>query len=53
MLGVFFASLFASTVPIVMRLLGLIPPNGTGALFAIVFVFYLSPQSWGSADSSS
>jgi Na+/melibiose symporter-like transporter len=40
MLGVFFASLFASTVPIVMRLLGLIPPNGTGALFAIVFVFY-------------
>ncbi len=39
MIGVFFASLFASTVPIVMRLLGLLPHNGTGALFAIVFVF--------------
>jgi len=23
-----------------MRLLGLLPPNGTGALFAIVFIFY-------------
>jgi len=40
MIGVFFASLFASTVPITMRLLGLLPPNGTGALFAIVLVFY-------------
>jgi Na+/melibiose symporter-like transporter len=40
MIGVFFASLFASTVPIAMRLLGLLPPNGTGALFAIVLVFY-------------
>jgi GPH family glycoside/pentoside/hexuronide:cation symporter len=40
MIGVFFASLFASTVPIAMRLLGLLPPNGTGALFAIVFIFY-------------
>ncbi len=39
MVGVFFASLFASVAPIAMRLLGLIPPNGTGALFAIVFVF--------------
>jgi Na+/melibiose symporter-like transporter len=38
MIGVFFASLFASTVPIAMRLLGLLPPNGTSALFAIVFV---------------
>jgi Na+/melibiose symporter-like transporter len=40
MILVFFASLFASTVPIAMRLLGLLPPNGTGALFAIVLVFY-------------
>lgn len=40
MIGVFFASLFASTAPIAMRLLGLLPPNGTGALFAIVLVFY-------------
>jgi len=40
MIGVFFASLFASNVPIAMRLLGLLPPNGTGALFAIVLVFY-------------
>ena len=40
MIGVFFASLFASTVPITMRLLGLLPPNGTGALFAIVLIFY-------------
>ena len=40
MIGVFFASLFASTTPIAMRLLGLLPPNGTGALFAIVLGFY-------------
>jgi GPH family glycoside/pentoside/hexuronide:cation symporter len=40
MIGVFFASLFASTTPIVMRLIGLMPSNGTGALFAIVLVFY-------------
>jgi GPH family glycoside/pentoside/hexuronide:cation symporter len=39
MIGVFFASLFASVAPIAMRLLELLPPNGTGALFAIVFVF--------------
>jgi len=37
MIGVFFASLFASTSPIAMRLLGLLPPNGTRAIFAIVF----------------
>ena len=37
--GTFFASLFASIAPIPMRLLGMLPPNGTGALFAIVFVF--------------
>src|SRR5258708_5218770 len=40
MIGLFFASLFGNIAPIAMRLLGLIPPNGTGALFAIVFVFY-------------
>ena len=39
MIGVFFASLFASVAPIAMRLIGLLPPNGTGALFAIVFLF--------------
>ena len=39
MIGVFFASLFASVAPIAMRLLGMLPPNGTEALFAIVFVF--------------
>jgi GPH family glycoside/pentoside/hexuronide:cation symporter len=39
MIGVFFASLFASVAPIAMRLIGILPPNGTGALFAIVFVF--------------
>ena len=37
MIGVFFASLFSSTAPIAMRLLGLLPPNGTHAIFAIVF----------------
>ena len=39
MIGVFFLSLFASVAPIAMRLIGLLPPNGTGALFAIVFLF--------------
>jgi glycoside/pentoside/hexuronide:cation symporter, GPH family len=39
MIGVFFASLFASIAPIELRLLGLLPPNGTHTLFAIVFVF--------------
>ena len=39
MIGVFFASLFASVAPIAMRLIGLLPPNGTESLFAIVFVF--------------
>jgi GPH family glycoside/pentoside/hexuronide:cation symporter len=39
MIGVFFASLFASVAPIAMRLLNLLPPNGTETLFAIVFVF--------------
>jgi glycoside/pentoside/hexuronide:cation symporter, GPH family len=39
MIGVFFASLFASITPIAGRLLGLIPPNGTAALFTIVLAF--------------
>ena len=39
MIGVFFASLFASITPITMRLLGLLPPNGTRALLTIVLVF--------------
>jgi glycoside/pentoside/hexuronide:cation symporter, GPH family len=38
-IGVFFASLFASITPITMRLLGLLPPTGTSAWFAIIFVF--------------
>ena len=37
MIFVFFASLFASVAPIAMRLIGILPPNGTEALFAIVF----------------
>lgn len=47
MIGVFFASLFASTAPIAMRLLGLLPPNGTGALFAIVMVFIFIAATLG------
>src|SRR5215467_1259943 len=39
MIGVFFASLFASVTPIALRLLGLMPPNGTHALFAVVLAF--------------
>jgi Na+/melibiose symporter-like transporter len=39
MIGVFFASLFASIMPITMRLFELLPPNGTRALFAIIFAF--------------
>jgi Na+/melibiose symporter-like transporter len=47
MIGVFFASLFASVAPIAMRLIGLLPPNGTGALFAIVFVFQFFAATLG------
>jgi GPH family glycoside/pentoside/hexuronide:cation symporter len=47
MIGVFFASLFASVAPIAMRLLGLLPSNGTGALFAIVFVFQFISATLG------
>jgi glycoside/pentoside/hexuronide:cation symporter, GPH family len=39
MIGVFFASLFASVAPIALRLLGLMPSNGTRALFVIVLAF--------------
>jgi glycoside/pentoside/hexuronide:cation symporter, GPH family len=47
MIGVFFASLFASVTPITMRLLGLLPPNGTGALFAIVLGFQFIAATLG------
>jgi len=39
MIGVFFASLFSSIAPIAMRLLGLMPPNGTREVFVIVLSF--------------
>jgi Na+/melibiose symporter-like transporter len=39
MIGVFFASLFATVAPIALRLLGLMPSNGTRALFVIVLAF--------------
>ena len=39
MIGVFFASLFASITPITLRLIGILPPNGTKALFTIVLAF--------------
>ena len=39
MIGVFFASLFASIAPIAMRLVGWLPPNGTTTLFVIVLGF--------------
>jgi GPH family glycoside/pentoside/hexuronide:cation symporter len=39
MIGVFFASLFASITPISMRLMEWLPPNGTRALFVIILVF--------------
>jgi glycoside/pentoside/hexuronide:cation symporter, GPH family len=39
MIGVFFASLFTSIAPISMRLVGLLPPNGTRAVFIIVLAF--------------
>jgi Na+/melibiose symporter-like transporter len=47
MIGVFFASLFASVAPIAMRLVGLIPPIGTGALVAIVIAFYFVSATLG------
>ena len=47
MIGVFFASVFGSVVPITLRLLGLLPANGTGALVAIVLVFYFISATLG------
>ncbi len=47
MIGVFFASLFASVAPITMRLLGLLPLNGTAALFTIVLVFQFIAATLG------
>ncbi len=47
MIGVFFASLFASVVPIAGRLLGLLPPNGTEALFVIVLIFQFFAATLG------
>ena len=44
MIGVFFASLFASIVPITMRLLGLAPANSTTALFTLVFEMRRGPN---------
>jgi glycoside/pentoside/hexuronide:cation symporter, GPH family len=39
MIGVFFASLFSGIIPISLRLLGLLAPNGTRELFVIVLAF--------------
>jgi Na+/melibiose symporter-like transporter len=39
MIGVFFASLFTSIAPITLRLIGLMPANGTTALVVIVLLF--------------
>ena len=47
MIGVFFASLFASTTPITLRLFGLLPPNRTTALLAIVMIFYFLATTLG------
>jgi glycoside/pentoside/hexuronide:cation symporter, GPH family len=47
MIGVFFASLFASVTPITLRLLGLMPSNGTRALFAIVLAFIFIAATLG------
>ncbi len=47
MIATFFASLFASIAPIAMRLIGMLPANGTGALFAIVFIFQFFAATLG------
>jgi Na+/melibiose symporter-like transporter len=47
MIGVFFAALFATVTPITLRLLGLMPPNGTRALFAAVLVFIFIAATLG------
>jgi Na+/melibiose symporter-like transporter len=47
MIGVFFASLFASVAPIAMSLAGLLPPNGTRALFTVVLAFQFISATLG------
>ena len=47
MIGTFFASLFASVAPIAMRLLGILAPNGTEALFVIVLAFQFLAATLG------
>jgi GPH family glycoside/pentoside/hexuronide:cation symporter len=47
MIGVFFASLFSATTPIVCRLMGILPANHTGALLAIVFGSYFVTVTLG------
>lgn len=47
MIGVFFASLFSGTTPIVCRLMGILPPNHTSALLTIVIVFYFLTTTLG------
>jgi Na+/melibiose symporter-like transporter len=47
MIGVFFASLFASVAPIAIRLLGILPPNGTGESVAIVIAFQFISATLG------
>ncbi|HEY2485411.1 MAG TPA: MFS transporter [Candidatus Binataceae bacterium] len=39
MIAVFFTSLFASSTPILLRLIGVLPPNGTRAVFMTVLGF--------------
>ncbi|MGH7246884.1 MAG: MFS transporter [Pseudomonadota bacterium] len=47
MIGVFFASVFASIAPITLRLIGLAPANHTGALLAIVLIFEFLASTLG------
>ena len=47
MIGVFFASTFASITPILMRLIGVLPPNGTRAVFVIVLAFVFISATLG------
>lgn len=49
MIGLFFASLFASIIPITLRLLDLAPPNRTGGLLALVIVFEFISSTLGIA----
>jgi glycoside/pentoside/hexuronide:cation symporter, GPH family len=47
MLGVFFISLFCAVIPIPLRLLGVMPPNHSSALVAILLGFYLVAATLG------